>query len=239
VSACNATRKLVTSWFAGPGLTHHPDICGLLNVRMNSTAKVFEMHRSRLFGIACRMLGSRCEAEDLLQDAYLRWHESNPADTRCVVAFLVTITTRLCLDRLRKRKQERTQDIEAAGLSEALAADADAAPSPELQREYSEELSIALAAVFDRLGREERAAFLLHDVFDYDYPELARMLGKAEPACRQIVSRARKRMRETKPRFTAAAESRDRLLRKFLDVIKAGDPRAAWSLIQAEVEYAG
>ena len=206
---------------------------------MTTTAEVFQLHRSRLFGIACRMLGSRCEAEDLLQDAYLRWHESNPADTRCVVAFLVTITTRLCLDRLRKRKQERTQDIEAAGLSEALAADADAAPSPELQREYNEELSIALAAVFDRLGREERAAFLLHDVFDYDYPELARMLGKAEPACRQIVSRARKRMRETKPRFTAAAESRDRLLRKFLDVIKAGDPRAAWSLIQAEVEYAG
>ena len=205
---------------------------------MNSTAEVFESHRSRLFGIACRMLGSRCEAEDLLQDAYLRWHESNPANTRCVVAFLVTITTRLCLDRLRKRKQERTQDI-ASGLSEALAADADAAPSPELQREYSEELSIALAAVFDCLGREERAAFLLHDVFDYDYPELARMLGKAEPACRQIVSRARKRMRETKPRFTTAAGSRERLLGKFLDVIKAGDPRAAWSLIQAEVEYAG
>ena len=239
VTACNTTRTLVTSCLAGPGLTHHPDICGLLNVRMNTTAEVFELHRSRLFGIACRMLGSRCEAEDLLQDAYLRWHESNPVNTRCVVAFLVTITTRLCLDRLRKRKQERAQDIAAEWLSEALAADADAAPSPELQREYNEELSIALAAVFDRLGREERAAFLLHDVFDYDYPELARMLGKAEPACRQIVSRARKRMRDARPRFTAAAESRHSLLGKFLEAVKAGDRQGVWSLIAAEVQYAG
>lgn len=199
---------------------------------MNAPAEVFQQHRSRLFGIACRMLGSRSEAEDLVQDAYLRWHESRPADTQCVVAFLVTITTRLCLDRLRKRKQERTQDIDAAGLSDALGADA--APSPELQREYSEELSLALAAVFDRLGREERAAFLLHDVFDYDYPELARMLGKAEPACRQIVCRARKRMRDTKPRLQAAAESSHRLLGRFLDALRTGDRQAAWSLIAAE-----
>lgn len=204
---------------------------------MNATAEVFQQHRSRLFGIACRMLGSRSEAEDLVQDAYLRWHESRPADTRCVVAFLVTITTRLCLDRLRKRKQERTQDIDAAELSDALAADA--MPPPELQREYSEELSLALAAVFDRLGREERAAFLLHDVLDYDYPELARMLGKAEPACRQSVCRARKRMRDTRmldteQRLQAAAESSHRLLGKFLDAIRAGDRQAVWSLIAAE-----
>ena len=205
---------------------------------MNSTAEVFQQHRSRLFGIACRMLGSRSEAEDLLQDAYLRWHESGPANTECVIAFLVTITTRLCLDRLRKRKQERTQDFDEALLPDALATGADAVPSPELQLEYSEELSIALAAVFDRLGREERAAFLLHDVLDYDYPELARMLGKAEAACRQIVCRARKRMRETKPCFQATAGSRHGMLGKFLDAVRAGDRQAVWSLIAAEAGYA-
>jgi RNA polymerase sigma-70 factor (ECF subfamily) len=206
---------------------------------MNATAEVFQSHRSRLFGIACRMLGSRTEADDLLQDAYLRWHESNPENTQCVVAFLVTITTRLCLDRLRKRKQERSQDLAAEWSSNARATGSDAVPSPELQHEYSEELSIALAAVFERLGREERAAFLLHDVFDYDYPELARMLGKAEPACRQIVSRARKRMRDARPRFTAAVESRHGLLGKFLEAVKAGDRQAGWSLLAAEVRYAG
>ena len=204
---------------------------------MNATAEVFQLHRSRLFGIACRMLGSRSEAEDLLQDAYLRWHESRPENTQCVIALLVTITTRLCLDRLRKRKQERAQDIDEPWVSDALAADA--APSPELQHEYSEELSIALTAVFDRLGREERAAFLLHDVFDYDYPELARMLGKAEAACRQIVCRARKRVRDTEPHPKPTAAPRHGLLGKFLDAIKAGDRQAVWSLISVEAEYAG
>lgn len=183
------------------------------------------------------MLGSRCEAEDLLQDAYLRWHESKPADVQCVVAFLVTITTRLCLDRLRKRKQERAQDVAEACLAEEFVTDC--APSPEVQRECSEEVSIALSAVFNRLGREERAAFLLHEVFDYGYPELARMLGKAEPACRQIVHRARKRVREPRPRFTATTESCERMLGKFLDAAKSGNRQAVLSLIEAEVEYVG
>jgi RNA polymerase sigma-70 factor (ECF subfamily) len=209
-----------------------------LNERVTATAEVFQLHRPRLFGIACRMLGSRSEAEDLLQDAYLRWHESQPANIQSVVGFLVTITTRLCLDRLRKRKQERAQDVVAeAWLSGTLAADS--APSPETQWECNEEVSTALSAVLDRLRREERAAFLLHEVFDYDYPELARMLGKAEPACRQIVHRARKRVRESRPRFTATTESRERMLGKFIDAAKSGDRQSVLSLIEAEVEYVG
>ena len=183
------------------------------------------------------MLGSRSDAEDILQDAYLRWHQSKPVNIQSVVAFLVTITTRLCLDHLRKRKQERAQDALDAWLSEALVADS--GQSPEMQRECTEEVSIALSAVLDRLGREERAAFLLYEVFDYDYPELARLLGKAEPACRQIVHRARKRVRESKPRVTPTTESHERMLGKFLDAVKSGDRQAVLSLIDAEVEYAG
>jgi RNA polymerase sigma-70 factor (ECF subfamily) len=194
---------------------------------MTATAEVFQSHRPRLFAIACRMLGSRSEAEDLLQDAYLRWHESKPADVQSVVAFLVTITTRLCLDRLRKRKQELAQDVSEAWLSEALVADA--TPSPEMQRECSEEVSLALAAVLDRLGLQERAAFLLHEVFDYDYPELARMLGKAEPACRQIVHRARKRVREPRPLCTTRTESSE--LGRFLEAVRSGDRQAALALM--------
>jgi RNA polymerase sigma-70 factor, ECF subfamily len=200
-------------------------------------AERFESDRGRLRKLAYRMLGSRSEAEDILQDAYLRWHESKPVNIQSVVAFLVTITTRLCLDRLRKRKQERAQDVAEAWLAEALVTDS--GPSPEMQRECIEEVSIALSAVLNRLGREERAAFLLHEVFDYDYPELARMLGKAEPACRQIVHRARRRVRESKPRFTATMDSCQRMLGKFLDAVKSGDRQAVLSLIEAEVEYAG
>jgi RNA polymerase sigma-70 factor (ECF subfamily) len=204
---------------------------------MTATAEAFELHRPRLFGIACRMLGSRSEAEDLLQDAYLRWHEAKRVNIHSVVAFLVTITKRLCLDRLRKRKQERAQDVAEAGSSEALVTES--VPSPEMQQECTEEVSIALCAIFDRLGREERAAFLLYEVFDYGYPEVARMLGKAESACRQIVHRARKRVRESKPCFTATTESRERVLGKFLDAIKSGDRQAVFSLIEAEMEYVG
>jgi RNA polymerase sigma-70 factor (ECF subfamily) len=208
-----------------------------LNERVTATAELFQLHRPRLFGVAYRMLGCRNEAEDILQDAYLRWHQSKPVNIQSVVAILVTITTRLCLDHLRKRKQERAQDVAEAWLCEALVTDA--GPSPEMQRECSEEVSIALSAVLERLGREERAAFLLHEVFDYDYPELARLLGKAEPACRQIVHRARKRVRESKPRFTPTTESHERMLGEFLDAVKSGDRQAVLSLIEAEVECAG
>ena len=196
---------------------------------MTAAAEVFELHRSRLFGIACRMLGSRSEAEDLLQDAYLRWHESNPVNIQSVVGFLVTMTTRLCLDRLRKRKQELVQDVAEGFLSESLVSHAVA--SPETQRECSEEVSIALSTVLDRLGREESAAFLLHEVFDYDYPELAQILGKTEPACRQIVHRARKRVRESKPRITATAEWRERMLGKLLGALRSGDRQVVLSLV--------
>lgn len=199
---------------------------------MSALAEVFESHRPRLFGIACRMLGSRSEAEDLLQDAYLRWHEAKPADVQSVVAFLVTITTRLCLDRLRKRKHELMQDAAQAWLPDALVSASVA--SPEMQQECSEEVALALAAVFDRLGREERSAFLLHDVFDYDYPELARMLGKAEPACRQIVHRARKRVRDPRPRCTATAEARQRMLGRFLQAVQSGDRQAVLTLINCD-----
>src|SRR6267142_545820 len=137
---------------------------------MNTATEVFESHRSRLFGIACRMLGSRSEADDLLQDAYLRWHECRPENLQCAVAFLVSVTTRLCLDRLRERKHERALGVSDAWFSEELAC-SDLDPSPEAQRECSEEVSAAVATVYDRLGREERSAFLLHDVFDYDYSE--------------------------------------------------------------------
>ena len=197
---------------------------------MNTTTQAFESHRPRLFGIARRMLGSRIDAEDLLQDAYLRWHQSDAAKVQSEAAFLVTITTRLCLDRLRQRRQDSACAIDEAP-DAALTA---AVPSPEAERECFENLSAALAAVFDRLGQAERAAFLLHDVFDYDYPDVARTLGKAEPACRQIVHRARKRVRESRAHAATAADPGEPMLKGLLDAVTSGDRLAVMSWIAAD-----
>ncbi len=198
---------------------------------MNGAAEVFESHRPRLFGVAYRMLGTRTDAEDILQDAYLRWHQSATKDIQSPVAFLVTITTRLCLDRLRDLKEEREQYV-GPWLPEPIVDKL----SPEMQREFADEVSVAFLVVLERLGPEERAAFLLHEVFDYDYPEVAQMLGKSEPACRQMVHRARARVLESRPRFAVTAESRERLLEKFLAAAGTGDRKAVMALLAEEVE---
>ena len=201
---------------------------------MNGTAEIFQSHRPRLFGVAYRMLGSRADAEDILQDAYLRWHQSYTEDIESPIAFLITMTTRLCLDRLRKLKEERARYV-GVWLPEPIVDDH--IPSPEMQRELADEVSIAFLAILERLGPEERAAFLLHEVFDYDYPEVAQMIGKAEPACRQMIHRARARVRESRPRFSVTEESRERMLAKFLAAVSSGDRKAVMALLAENVEY--
>jgi RNA polymerase sigma-70 factor, ECF subfamily len=201
---------------------------------MNGTAEIFQSHRPRLFGVAYRMLGSRAAAEDVLQDAYLRWHQSATEDIQSPIAFLVTITTRLCLDHLRELKLEREHYV-GPWLPEPIVEDQ--FPSPEMQLELAGEVSVAFLAVLERLGPEERAAFLLHDVFDYDYPEVAEILGKAQPACRQMIHRARSGVRESRPRFSVTAESRERVLRKFLTAVGTGDRQAVMALLTEDVEY--
>jgi RNA polymerase sigma-70 factor (ECF subfamily) len=203
---------------------------------MNAPVEVFELHRPRLFGIAYRMLGSRTDAEDLLQDAYLRWHESSRTTIQSAIAFLVTITTRLCVDRLRELKQERACSI-GRWLPEPIVDDH--IRSPEMQREFADDVSVAFLAVLERLSPEERAAFLLHDVFDYDYPEMAQALDKSETACRQLIHRARARLREPRTRFRVSAESRERLLEKFLVAIESGSRQAVMALLAADVECVG
>ena len=105
------------------------------------------------------------------------------------------------------------------------------------QRELADEVSVAFLVVLERLGPEERAAFLLHEVFDYDYPEVAQMLGKSEPTCRQMIHRARARVRESRPRFSVTAESRERILTKFLAAAGSGDRKAVMALLAEDVEY--
>lgn len=183
-------------------------------------ADVFTHQRSRLFGIAYRMLGSRADAEDALQDVYLRWHDADKAQLQMPEAWLVTVTTRLCIDRLRVAKIERSA-YTGPWLPEPLVSLE--VVTPESSAELASDLSIALLNVLERLAPEERAAFLLREVFDVDYGEVARILEKNEPAVRQLVHRAKTRVRDERPRFDVKPEAHIRLLEKFAEASRTGN----------------
>ena len=192
-----------------PGFTSFPiEDSGRTRHAMHGAAAVFESHRSRLFWMAYRMLRTRADAEDVLQDAYLRWHETAKDDIQSPIGFLVTVTTRLCLDRLRNLKKER-EEYKGHWLPETM--EEDSVPSPEEQIEIAEEVSEAFLAVLERLGPEERCTFLLREVFDFDYPEVARTVDKSEGACRQLIHRARTHLRAAQARFAVTPECRERV----------------------------
>jgi len=197
-------------------------------------AATFERHRGRLHGIAYRMLGSRAEADDIVQEAWLRWDRAAQAEIRTPEAWLVTATTRLCIDRLRQLRTERESYV-GPWLPEPLTLDA--APPADRAAELASDLSVAFLAVLERLAPEERAAFLLHDLFDSDYGAIAEILGKSEAACRQIVSRARKRVREDQPRVQVSTAARTRLLHRLVDAVQAQDPSALMDVLAADATW--
>ena len=190
----------------------------------------FEAHRGRLWGVAYRMLGSRADADDMVQEAYLRWHGAPIAEVRTPEAWLVTTTTRLCIDRLRQLRAEREAYV-GPWLPEPLV---DEAPPADAATELASDLSVAFLALLERLAPEERAAFLLHDVFDSDYDEIAAALGKSEAACRQIVSRARRRVRDERPRVRVSAAAREQLVESFMRAIELRDRDALLAIVAEE-----
>ncbi|MGH8200810.1 MAG: RNA polymerase sigma-70 factor [Steroidobacteraceae bacterium] len=194
----------------------------------------FERHRPRLFGIAYRMLASRSDAEDVLQDAYLRWHRGASEELRSPEAWLVTAVTRLCIDRLRAARTER-QHYVGPWLPEPLIGDT--APAADARAELSSSLSIAFLVVLEQLEPDERAAFLLHEVFDTDYAEIAEILGKSEAACRQIVSRARKRVRDRRPRAQVTDAARRSVLERFAQAIQIQDKAALLELVAEKASW--
>lgn len=193
----------------------------------------FEAHRPRLFGLAYRLLGSRSEAEDVVQDAWLRWHQTDRTAIRDPEAWLVTATTRLGIDRLRAARQERTA-YPGPWLPEPLAMDE--APNPERRTELAEQVSLAFLAVLERLGPEERAAFLLKEAFDYDYDQIAELLERTEANCRQMVHRARERLQAGRPRFEVEPEKHRRLLERFMHAARLGDRNAIVGLLDANAQ---
>ncbi|SFF92940.1 RNA polymerase sigma-70 factor, ECF subfamily [Duganella sp. CF458] len=197
---------------------------------------VFAAHRARLFAIAYRMLGVRADAEDVLQDAWIRWQGADTSGVQSAEAWLVTVVTRLSIDRLRAAIAER-EAYEGLWLPEPLVAvDQE---TPEAQAERASDLSLAYMWLLQRLGPEERAAFLLRQVFDYDYDEVAQQLGKSEAACRQMVSRAGERVQQGQSRFDIPADTHRQLLQRFVDASASGDKAAVRALLAHDLELVG
>jgi RNA polymerase sigma-70 factor (ECF subfamily) len=199
-------------------------------------AATFEPHRRRLLGLAYRMLGSMAEAEDAVQEAYLRWHDADREAVEEPRAFLITTTTRICLDVLKSARVQREQYV-GPWLPEPVTDTT--ALAPDTQTELAEDLSVALLLALDRLSPLERAAFLLHDVFDYSFAQIAAALGRSEAACRQLASRARARVRELRPAGAVPARAASagvdpkhaELLSAFIAASRSGDVAALTRLL--------
>lgn len=198
--------------------------------------ETFQALRPRLFGIAYRMLGLRADAEDVIQDAWLRWRDSNHSAVESAEAWLVSIATRLSIDRLRAAKVERAA-YAGEWLAEPLVEWEEC--TPETIAERADELSLAFLHLLERLGPEERAAYLLRHAFDYDYREIAAMMGKAEPAIRQAVHRAGERVRLDRPRFGVPREKHLLLLKRFVAAASTGDRAAIRALLAEDVAAIG
>jgi RNA polymerase sigma-70 factor, ECF subfamily len=205
---------------------------------MSATAshETFESLRPRLFGIGYRMLGARADAEDVVQEAWLRFQATDTAGLQSAEAWLVTVTTRLAIDRLRAVKAEREAYV-GWWLPEPLV-EVDER-TPEAAAELAGDLSVAFLHMLERLAPEERAAFLLRQVFDYAYPEIAAILDKSEAAVRQAVHRAGERVRAGRPRFQVPAETHLRLLEKFVLAARTGERAAIRALLDENAQAIG
>lgn len=199
---------------------------------MSSEEKVsvFERSRGRLFGIAYRMLGTRDDAEDIVQEAYLRWHSADSQEIETPEAWLVTVVTRLSIDRLRKASTTRETYI-GPWLPEPIRT----APSPHDDVELASSLSIAFMTMLERLSPTERAVLLLHDVFDCEYADIARITRKSEPAVRQMAHRARERVRTDKQRFQTNRSDHRRIIETFARAAYAADEETLLGLFSPDI----
>jgi RNA polymerase sigma-70 factor, ECF subfamily len=188
----------------------------------------FETHRQFLIGVAYRMLGSLAEAEDVVQDAFLRWSASDRATVEHPRAYLAQIVSRLCLDRMKSAAARREQYV-GMWLPEPVVAP-ETAP-------LGDDLSFALLLTLERLSPLERAAFLLHDVFDMDYSAIAETLGRSEAATRQLAARAREHVRQERPRFAASDETRAKLTDAFQSAMIHGDLQAFAQLLADDAVF--
>ena len=200
-------------------------------------AERFQAVRGRLYGLAYRMVGSRADAEDLVQEAYLRWHEADHDRIESAEAWLVTTTSRLALDRLRRLKTERDAYTGPWLPEPIIGSSSSPAPAPDAHLDLADDLSMAFLTLLERLAPEERAAFLLHEVFEVDYRAIASVIGRSEAACRQVVHRARERVRGERKRFETTEAAKTALLQRFLVAVEARDEQALLSLFAPDASW--
>ena len=207
---------------------------------MNATesSAAYEELRARAFGAAYRMMGSVSEADDLVQEAFLRLHRERAAGTEIASpeGFLVTVVTRLGIDELRSARSRRETYVGEWLPEPILTAEGD---DPIRRVEIAESLSLALLVVLERLSPEQRAVFLLREVFDYPYERIAEVLGKSHEAVRQLGSRARRRVDEGTPRFETSREQRDRLAVRFFDAVEDGNLEELEALLAEDATLRG
>lgn len=196
-----------------------------------SAPGLFEQHRGFLLGLAYRMLGSRAEAEDIVQEAWLRWQGADRASVAAPRAFLRRIATRLCLDQLKSARVRREEYV-GPWLPEPVAA----GPDPEeIEAMLDRDVTMGLMLALERLTPAQRAAFLLHDMFEVPFTEIADTLGQSEAACRQHATRARRQIRDSRKRFAVDSAAADRLTDAFLKAAREGDAEALKRLLADDV----
>jgi RNA polymerase sigma-70 factor, ECF subfamily len=191
----------------------------------------FQPHREFLQGLAYRMLGSVSEAEDIVQEAFLRWSAADRTEVVVPRAFLSRVVTRLCLDQLKSARARREHYV-GTWLPEPVVAAPPTAPDA---LELADDISIALLVTLERLSPLERAAFLLHDVFGVEFSEIAGVLDRGEPAVRQLAARARDHVRTGRPRYAAPAADATRLAAAFVTAVTGGDVAQLANLLAADV----
>ena len=203
-------------------------------------AESFETYRPYLFSIACRMLGSAMDAEDMVQETYIR-SQTTPRDPiRSLKAYLSTILIRLCMDQLHLARRKREEYVGPwlpepilTEITSPVAGPAEGDPAEHVDREES--ISLAFLVLLERLQPFERAVFLLREVFDYEFGEIAMMLDKSEAACRRSFSRAKRHLSEHRPRFPASAQTHRQLLTGFFQAAQGGDMTPLMDLLSEEV----
>jgi RNA polymerase sigma-70 factor (ECF subfamily) len=189
--------------------------------------------RPRLLGIAYRMVGSYGDAEDLVQEAFLRAHRASPSEVVSPAAYLTTVTTRLAIDHLRSARVRRESYV-GPWLPEPIAADP--APDAASKAVLGDNLSMAFLLVLETLSVDERAVLLLHDVFAYTHVEVAAMLERSEASSRQLLRRARQRLQEGRPRREVSEARRDEVVRRFVAACEGGDFDAFLATLTTDVE---